>query len=62
MKVKVDRDVCIGSGGCAKSCPEVFRMEDGKATVYVPEVPSALEDKCKSVAQGCPSGAIKIEE
>ena len=62
MKVKVDQNVCVGSGGCAKSCPEVFKMEDGKATVHVDTVPKELEEKCHSIKDGCPSGAISIED
>ena len=28
MKVKVNRDACIGCGACAAICPDVFEIDD----------------------------------
>ena len=34
MKVKVNRDNCIGCGACEAICPEVFNLDDdGLSTV-----------------------------
>ena len=34
MKLKVNKDLCIGCGACQAVCPEVFEIEDdGLATV-----------------------------
>jgi len=34
IKIEVDRDLCIGSGDCVDSAPEVFALDDeGKAIV-----------------------------
>lgn len=61
MKAKVDPDVCIGCGLCVSTCPEVYRMEDDKAVVYVSIVPKAAEEKCKKAAEECPVTAIEVK-
>lgn len=58
MKVNVDQDLCIGSGNCAETCPEVFEMRDEKSHVKVDTVPEDKEGKVQEAIDGCPSGAI----
>jgi ferredoxin len=60
MKVKVDPDLCTGCELCVGLCPEVFRMEDGKAVAASP-APAAHEAACKDAAAQCPTEAIKLE-
>ena len=62
MKATVDPELCIGCGMCAEVCPEVFRMENGKAVVFVDSVPKPAEGSCKQAADGCPVVAIKVDE
>lgn len=58
MKVKVDKDTCIGCGLCVSICPEVFAFgEDDKAEAKAapsPETESSVQD----AVSGCPVGAI----
>ncbi|MBC7327099.1 ferredoxin [bacterium] len=61
MKVKVDRELCIGCGLCEESCPEVFALDDeGKAYV----LPDADLEACdlEEVANSCPAEAITVED
>jgi ferredoxin len=61
MKVKVNRELCIGCGLCEESCPEVFALDDeGKAYV----LPDADFSNCdlEDVANSCPAEAISLEE
>lgn len=62
MKAKIDRDGCISCGLCPDVCPEVFRMaDDGKAEVYVDEVPEDAQDKAEEAADGCPVSVITVD-
>lgn len=62
MKASIDRDDCISCGLCPDTCPEVFRMaDDGKAEVYVDEIPEEFEDSAKDAESMCPVSVIHVE-
>lgn len=62
MKVKVNKDACIGCGACAAICPDVFEIDDeGLSTVTNEEVPSENVDEAKEAVESCPTSAI-VEE
>lgn len=60
MKVKVEKDICIGCGLCVSTCPEVYKMEGDKAIVLVAVVPKDVEESCKRAAEECPVTAIIV--
>lgn len=63
MKVKVDKDSCIGCGACTAICPEVFDLDDdGLSEVKTEEVKDNNIDDVKDAVDSCPTGAIEIEE
>ena len=64
IRVKVDKEKCIGCGLCISLVPEVFEMgEDGKSNVKMPEVKDEnLINEVKRAAESCPTQAIIIEE
>ena len=63
MKIKVDPEVCVGTGSCITISPELFELNDeGVAMVKAAEVPSELASACREAAESCPVDAISIEE
>jgi len=60
MKVKIDRNLCIGCGACVTICPDVFELKDDEK-VYVKDEKACERCDCKMAAQGCPVQAISIE-
>lgn len=64
MKVKVNKDACIGCGACEAICPNVFKIEDdGFSNVKVDNVPKDDEENVRDAIDSCPTGAIEeVEE
>lgn len=60
MKAKVNPELCIGCSLCVGTCPEVFRMEENKAVVFVSMVPAEALELCRKAAEECPATAIVI--
>lgn len=63
MKVTVDYDACMSTGGCTHLAPDVFEIRaDGFLYVLVDEPPADQHDAVRSAADLCPTGAISISE
>ena len=58
--VRVDADLCVGSGQCALYCPTVFALVDGVARVRDDVPPAALLDDVRDAADACPTQAITV--
>jgi ferredoxin len=59
IRIDVDRALCIGSGDCVDTAPDVFQLdEDDKATVVDPD--GAPVDDVLEAAQNCPVTAIFV--
>ena len=59
LEVTWDSKVCIHSGNCVKSLPQVFKVDNGK---FVIDPSAAEDDKVRAVVQSCPSGALRVRE
>lgn len=64
MKVRVDREVCIGAGLCALRAPAVFDQDEADGTVVVlDEQPGPEQDAAvREAVDQCPSGAISVDQ
>ncbi len=61
MKVKVIEDRCISCGYCASTCPEVFEIEDISSVKENAEL-NKYKEEIETAAEGCPTGAIEVED
>jgi len=61
IKIRVDKETCIGDETCVAVCPELFEMEGDVAAVKMENVPKDLEEKVKEAATSCPVEAIVVE-
>ena len=61
MRVRVDRDLCIGVGNCVAIAPTAFKLdEENKAIVLEPA--SVDDDALLEAAESCPVQAIILED
>lgn len=62
MKVKVNKEKCIGCGYCFNSYDNIFTQDDdGKAKVIVSEVPEDSTEEAQDAINCCPGEAISKE-
>ena len=59
LEVTWDSKVCIHSGNCVKTLPQVFRVESGK---FVIEPSKASEAEVRGAVAKCPSHALKVKD
>lgn len=59
IAIETDRDLCIGSGDCVDTAPNVFELDDdGKVHVIDPD--GASVDEIVDAAANCPVTAIFV--
>jgi len=59
LEVTYDRKLCIHSGNCVKTLPQVFKVENGK---FVIDPAAAAPEQVRATVAACPSGALKLKE
>jgi ferredoxin len=61
MKVKVDRELCVGVSNCVAIAPTVFKLDDqSKAVVLDPG--SVDGETLMEAARSCPENAILLDD
>jgi ferredoxin len=63
VKVKADRDVCVGAGNCVLTAPDIFDQSEEEGTVVLLNASpdEAQRADVEEAAAACPSGAISVE-
>jgi ferredoxin len=57
--VEVDRGLCIGSGDCVDTAPDVFELDDEEKAVVVDPDGASVDDIVQAAAN-CPVSAIVV--
>lgn len=59
MKVKVDKNLCIGCGACQAIEPSVFKLDkNGQAEAINEEINDEVKENVIDALEGCPTSAI----
>jgi len=58
MKIKIDKQKCLGCGVCINLCPEVFELKNGKSEIKEKVDLEKNKDCIKESIDSCPVGAI----
>lgn len=62
MKLKVNKEKCIGCGQCVSICDSVFDFDDDNlAKVVTDTIPEDNKEDCMNALESCPTGAIEEE-
>ena len=63
MKIRIDRDACVGNARCAAVSEALFQLDDdGYIAVSEIDVPEGMEDLARRGARACPEKIIEIIE
>ncbi|MEU5915379.1 ferredoxin [Streptomyces sp. NPDC047141] len=60
MRVSIDGDVCIGTGQCALTSPDVFTQDDDGFGTVVPGREDGAGTLVREAARACPVQAISL--
>ncbi len=61
IRIKIDRDRCMGSGSCQAHAPRVFDLDDECRAIVI-DPAGDPHRAIRNAAEGCPTRAIEIEE
>lgn len=61
MRLRIDRDGCIGTGNCVKIAPDVFQIDELNKSVMIDQG-GADEATMWDAARSCPVDAIILED
>ena len=61
LKVRVDREVCVGNAMCESFAPHVFRLDENRQSEAVDPNGDSVE-KILQAAENCPVSAIFVED
>jgi ferredoxin len=59
IHIEVDRALCIGSGDCVDTAPDVFQLDDEEKAVVVDPDGASVDDVLEA-AGNCPVSAIFV--
>ena len=63
MKIRIDKNACVGNARCAAVSEELFPLDDdGYIAVTEVDVPAGMEDLARRGARACPERVITIIE
>lgn len=64
MKIKIDRELCLGCGTCVAIDPDIFELDsEGKAYVKSIFIPEEKQQNVIEAINSCPASAIsEIQE
>ncbi|MEV0493738.1 ferredoxin [Streptomyces atratus] len=61
MRIEADPDVCVSSGMCALTAPDLFdQSDDGTVVVLRSDPPAERVAAVRGVVWRCPSRALKL--
>lgn len=62
LVVRIERELCIGSGNCINLAPEVFELDDRQIVTFVAEAEDIERERLLEACQVCPVDALVVSD
>jgi ferredoxin len=62
LTVRIDREMCIGSGNCIKVAPDLFELDDSSVCIFTPAAESVPRPKVLDACEVCPVQALIVTD
>jgi len=63
IRVQVDNELCVGTGICEATAPDLFEIgDDGISHVLKDDVPAELVAAARKAAEDCPTRALSVTD
>jgi ferredoxin len=62
LRLRVDTEICIGSGTCELLVPDVFKAGEEGFVIVVGAAGKLTEAEVSRLVAECPSGALQLDE
>ncbi|HET6908304.1 MAG TPA: ferredoxin [Mycobacteriales bacterium] len=63
LRAHVDEQVCVGTGMCEATAPDLFEVgDDGTSHVLLEVVPPELVAAARKAAEDCPTRALSVSD
>jgi len=63
IRVQVDNELCVGTGICEATAPDLFEIgDDGISHVPKDDVPAELVAAARKAAEDCPTRALSVTD
>lgn len=62
LKVKVERDLCIGAATCVAIAPKAFVLDSDAKAVILDTAGEESDNTILEATRGCPTAAIIVED
>ena len=61
LTIRIDRDLCIGSGNCVNLAPEIFEVDEENLVDFRDETPDIDQGRLMEACGICPVDALIAE-
>lgn len=61
LTIRIDRDLCIGSGNCVNLAPEIFEIDEENLVDFLGDTPDIDQDRLVEACMLCPVDALIVE-
>jgi ferredoxin len=62
LTVRIDREMCIGSGNCVKVAPDLFDLDDESVCIFVSPLGNIPRAKVIDACEVCPVQALLVTD